>query len=49
MYAALNHLNMAWNQLNLALPDKAGHRVAAMNLVKQAISQVNAGIAAGAR
>jgi|HubBroStandDraft_6_1064221.scaffolds.fasta_scaffold1507646_2 hypothetical protein len=41
-------LQAAWSQLNEATPDKAGHRVQAMNLVDQAINQVNAGISAGA-
>ncbi|HEX9178380.1 hypothetical protein [Mycobacterium sp.] len=31
-----------------AIPDKAGHRVAAISLVEQAIDQVNQGIQAGA-
>jgi hypothetical protein len=45
MVNARDHLNMAWNQLNMAEPDKGGHRGNAMNLVKQAIGEVNAGIA----
>jgi hypothetical protein len=40
-------LQAAWNQLNVATHDKAGHRANAMNLVSQAINQVNLGIAAG--
>ncbi len=49
MVAARSNLNRAYSQLNMAIPDKAGHRVQAMQLVQQAINQVNAGIAAGAR
>jgi hypothetical protein len=41
-------LTSAWNELNVATPDKAGHRVQAMNLVHQALNQVNLGIEAGA-
>jgi hypothetical protein len=47
MWNALNDLNAASSQLNAALPDKAGHRVNAINLVNQAIGEVKAGIAAG--
>lgn len=49
MWSALNNLNAALNQLKIATPDKAGHRVNAINLVNQAISEVNLGIQAGAR
>jgi hypothetical protein len=49
MVNAQNDLGAALNELNAALPDKAGHRVAAINLVNQAITQVNEGIAAGAQ
>jgi hypothetical protein len=49
MWAAKNALNNALHQLQVALPDKAGHRENAISLVNQAISQVDAGIAAGAR
>jgi hypothetical protein len=49
MYAALNALNRAEAQLQIAVPDKAGHREAAINLVNQAINQTNLSIAAGAR
>jgi hypothetical protein len=48
MVNARGDLNAALNQLNLAQPDKAGHRVNAINLVNQAIEQVNLGIQAGA-
>ncbi|HEY9084742.1 MAG TPA: hypothetical protein VIN40_02175 [Candidatus Tyrphobacter sp.] len=47
MQNALGDLNAAYHQLQVAIPDKAGHRVQAMSLVSQAISQVQAGIAAG--
>jgi hypothetical protein len=49
MYAAQNQLGFALNQLNLALADKAGHRAQAIVLVKEARTQVQLGIAAGAR
>ncbi|MBV9149474.1 MAG: hypothetical protein JO024_06400 [Candidatus Eremiobacteraeota bacterium] len=49
MQAALRAELNAVNQLQMALPDKAGHRVNAINLVNQAIAQTRAGIAAGAR
>ena len=48
MQNALVALNNARNQLQQAEPDKGGHRVNAINLVNQAIGEVNAGIAAGA-
>ena len=48
MQNALGALNRAYNQLDLAAPDKAGHRVKAMGLIEQAIEQVKLGIAAGA-
>ncbi len=41
-------LNRAYNQLDMAAADKAGHRAKAMSLVQDAIAEVNAGIAAGA-
>ena len=49
MWNAQNHLKAAYHQLSLAVPDKAGHRVNAMQLVNQAEGQVSAGIAAGAK
>jgi len=49
MHNALNALYSAKNQLNMAMSDKAGHRVKAINLVNQAISETQAGIAASAR
>jgi hypothetical protein len=47
MFQARAALNNALTQLNAAVPDKAGHRVNAINLVNQAIGEVNAGIQAG--
>lgn len=48
MRSALATLNRAAGELNAAEHDKGGHRAAALNLVEQAISQVQAGIAYGA-
>jgi hypothetical protein len=47
MINARASLFQARAQLTAAMADKAGHRVAAINLVNQAIAQVNAGIVAG--
>jgi hypothetical protein len=47
MQAALRALRNANGELNAALPDKGGHRVNAINLVNQAITETEAGIAAG--
>jgi len=47
MIAARANLYSARANLNAAIADKAGHRAAAIDLVNQAIAQVNAGIAAG--
>ena len=47
MQNALADLNAAKHQLQMAATDKAGHRVNALNLVNQAIGEVQAGIAAG--
>jgi hypothetical protein len=47
MMNALHALQRADNELQSALPDKGGHRVNAINLVNQAIGEVNAGIVAG--
>lgn len=44
MTNALADLRAARHQLDEALPDKGGHRLAAINLVNQAITEVNAGI-----
>ncbi len=49
MWTAHNQLQSAVNQLNMAVPDKDGHRVNAINLANEAIEQVNLGIQAGAR
>jgi hypothetical protein len=48
MNSALNELTSALSQLEAAIPDKAGHRVEAIALVKQAIDQTTEGMAAGA-
>jgi hypothetical protein len=45
MVNALGDLRAARSELNIATPDKGGHRVAAINLVNQAIDQVHQGIA----
>jgi hypothetical protein len=45
MQAALTALTNAKAQLVAAVPDKGGHRDAAINLVNQAITQVKAGVA----
>ena len=45
MVSALNALQTAQSQLNLAVADKGGHRDNALNLVAQAITQVKQGIA----
>jgi hypothetical protein len=45
MQNALADLQAARGELQVALADKGGHRVAALNLVNQAISQVRQGIA----
>lgn len=47
MIAARANLYAARTNLNAALADKGGHRANAINLVNQAIGEVNAGIAAG--
>jgi hypothetical protein len=49
MLNARADLYAAHHQLEVAVADKAGHRVTAMNLIMEAISEVNAGIQAGAR
>jgi hypothetical protein len=49
MWGALHYLQGAQSELAAALPDKGGHRAAAMGLVSQAISEVRAGIAVGAK
>jgi hypothetical protein len=47
MQAALKALQNAASQLEAAADDKAGHRAKAINLVSQAINQVQQGIQAG--
>jgi hypothetical protein len=47
MQAALRNLHAAWDSLNGALPDKGGHRAAAMDLIKTTIGEVQAGCIAG--
>ena len=47
MQAALAALTSARNNLDKAEADKGGHRAKAIDLVKQAIDEVNAGITAG--
>jgi len=47
MQAALSALQTAKAELDAAIPDKAGHRVKAIALVNDAITEVRAGIAAG--
>ena len=49
MQAALKALKNAAAQLQAAADDKAGHREKAIQLVSQAINQVQAGIHAGAK
>jgi hypothetical protein len=49
MNAALDHLQAAKKELQAATPDKAGHRVAAIKAVDDAIKHVNEGIAAGSK
>jgi hypothetical protein len=44
MKNARNDLNKAKSELRKATPDKAGHRLKAIDLVNRAITQVNAGI-----
>jgi hypothetical protein len=45
MKAARGDLNTSRSELQKATPDKAGHRVKAIELVNGAIAEVNAGIA----
>ena len=48
MFNANGDLQAARSQLQQAVPDKGGHRDAAIGLITQAINQVNLGIQAGA-
>jgi predicted nicotinamide N-methyase len=45
MTAARNDLNKAENSLRKATADKGGHRNRALNLISQAIAEINSGIA----
>jgi hypothetical protein len=47
MRSALQALRNAQGQLSIATHNKSGHRENALNLVNQAITEVEAGIAAG--
>ncbi|MBV8728027.1 MAG: hypothetical protein JO233_09580 [Candidatus Eremiobacteraeota bacterium] len=49
MWNALHAEQNALAQLQMAVPDKGGHRVNAINLLNQAITQTHLGITAGAR
>jgi hypothetical protein len=49
MNAALNHLRSAHRELDAATSDKGGHRARAIGLVRDAISEVEAGIEYGRR
>lgn len=49
MFNARDDLQNALNELQAAIPDKGGHRVNAINLVNQAIDEVNQGIQVGAQ
>jgi hypothetical protein len=49
MLTARDDLQNALSELQQAIPDKGGHRVDAINLVNQAIDQVNQGIQVGAQ
>ena len=48
MDAALANLQAALHQLEIAAHDKGGHRVKAIALVKEAISETRQGMAVGA-
>jgi hypothetical protein len=48
MQNALGFLQSARSELNMAERDKGGHRTVAVNLINQAIVQVEAGMAVGA-
>jgi hypothetical protein len=47
MQNALSDLKLARGELQVALHNKNGHRVNALNLTNQAIDEVQAGISAG--
>jgi hypothetical protein len=48
MSRALADLQAALNQLQVAIPDKGGHRLKAMALVRDAIGETTKGMAVGA-
>jgi hypothetical protein len=48
MRSALDHLTAAKHELDIADPDKGGHRVKALELVNSAITEVEAGMEVGA-
>ena len=48
MSAALSNLQSALNQLQAATPDKGGHRLKAIALVREAIDETTRGMAVGA-
>ena len=47
MQAALASLQTAQHELTVAIQNKGGHRAKALNLVNQAITETEAGIAVG--
>ena len=49
MNAALDHLRIARHELDVATPDKGGHRAKAITLVNDAITETQAGIEVGRR
>ena len=49
MQAALHALRNSKAELEAAIPDKGGHRVKALGLIDEAITEVQAGITAGAQ
>ena len=44
MHAALNHLQEAKKELDMAAHDKGGHREKALDLTQKAIEEVRAGV-----
>jgi len=48
MRSALDHLRLAKHELDAAEADKGGHRVKALSLVNDAITEVEAGMEVGA-
>ena len=45
MVSARDHLNAALNELQIAEPDKGGHREIAIDRTREALDQTNQGIA----